>query len=318
MSKTLIEKTKKINFVNLVIYTVLILISYQFMYPLLRMVSMSMMSSDDIINPVVNWIPQSWSFGNFRLAWRVLNPSNTMVNSIWFSGLLSIGQTIIAATTGFALARFDFPFKRFWFVMILISFILPASVVLIPRTMVAMTLQDSFGIQMMGTIWPQTLMAFSGQGIFSAILILIFYNFTRMIPPALDEAAAIDGASAMQTFYHVILKLSVTTLLVVFLFAFVWNWNETQITTTFLRGGLDLVPTRLSAFESLFDSMANLGPGAAQAVAGGAEMGLEQQRLNEAFRMSGTLIAIVPLFVLYLLVQRQFIKGIENTGLTGI
>jgi multiple sugar transport system permease protein len=98
--------------------------------------------------------------------------------------------------------------------------------------MVAFTMQDSLGIQMIGTIWPQTLMAFTGQGVFSAILILIFYNFTRMIPPALDEAAAIDGANAFQTFYHIILKLSVTTILVVFLFAFVWNWNETQITTT--------------------------------------------------------------------------------------
>jgi multiple sugar transport system permease protein len=111
--------------------------------------------------------------------------------------------------------------------------------------------------------------------------------------------------------------LSVTTLLVVFLFAFVWNWNETQITTTFLRGGLDLVPTRLSAFESLFSQYANTGAMSAGAAVG-AEAGLEQQRINEAFRMSGTLIAITPLFVLYLIVQRQFIKGIENTGITGI
>jgi multiple sugar transport system permease protein len=76
----------------------------------------------------------------------------------------------------------------------------------------------------------------------------------------------------------------------------------------------------LGAFEALFSDYAGMGVpiGVTVPAGGGAEAGLEQQRLNEAFRMSGTLIAITPLFVLYLVVQRQFIKGIENTGLTGL
>ena len=315
----ILTRAKKLNYINIVIYIVLFLISYQFLYPLLRMVSFSLMSQEDVINPVVNWLPQQISFSNFATAWRVLNPRVTMFNSVWFSGALAIAQTLIAATTGYALARFEFPFKKFWFGMILVSFILPTPVILIPRTMMVASFQEaSFGFQVVGTIWPQLIMAIGGQGIFSAILILIFYNFTKMIPPALDEAASIDGASAIQTFYHIILKLSITTLLVVFLFAFVWNWNETFITNTFLRGHIQLIPQRLDAFEALFNQFAGetvqMGTGAAA----GMEMGTEQERLTEAFRMSGTLIAIMPLFVLYMLVQKQFIRGIENTGLTGI
>jgi len=314
MNHPITNRLRKINYANLAVYVVLILISYQFLYPLLRMVSFALMSSEDVISPTVNWIPSSLSFGNFNTAWRVLDPRTTMVNSIWFSALLASGQTLVAATTGYALARFEFPFKRFWFMMIIVSFILPAPVILIPRTLMAFGIQDTTGIQMFGTIWPQTAMAIGGQGIFSAILILIFYNFTKMIPVALDEAASIDGASAMQTFYHVILKLSVTTLLVVFLFAFVWNWNETFVTSTFLGRGMDLMPGQLGRFTSLFDQFATGGGG----MGAGGGMGMEALRLTEAYRMSGTLIAITPLLILYLVVQRQFIKGIENTGLTGL
>ena len=311
------ETVRRLNFANLVVCFVLILISYQFIYPLLRMISLSMMGQEDVINPIVNWIPQSLSFGNFRLAWWVLEPIVTIFNSIWFSGLLALAQTLVAATTGYALARFAFPFKKFWFFMIIVLFILPAPIVLIPQTMMVFSVQQTLGISLIGTAWPQLLMAIGGQGVFSAILILIFYNFTKMIPPALDEAAAIDGANAVQTFWHVILKLSISTLLVVFLFSFVWNWNETYITQTFLRGQLQLVTIRLAAFEEQFRHLQVMGGGVIGGAAGEA-MGEEGQRMTEALRMTGTLIAIFPLFVLYVAAQKQFIKGIENTGLTGL
>ena len=311
-------RLQNFNYKNLAIYLVLILISYQFLYPLLRMVSMTLMTEDDIINPVVNWIPQTLSFGNLRTALRVMNPRVTLFHSTWFSGIQALGSTLVAAMTGFAFARYEFPLKKFWFFMIIVAFVIPIPVMIVPRVMMAINFNALTGIRLISTPWPQILMAFGGQGVFSTILILIFYNFTRMIPPALDEAAAIDGANALQIFYHVILKLSFTTLLVIFLLSFVWNWNETFITSQFLRPGpesINLMPSRLQAFEGVFSDYAGMvdeiqGPG--------SELSPEMERLNEAFRMSGTLISIIPLFVLYLLVQKHFIKGIENTGLTGI
>ena len=313
-----IIRLKKVNYRNLAIYIILTLISYQFMYPLLRMISMTLMTEDDIINPIVNWIPQSMSLGNLRTALRVMNPRVTLFHSIWFSGIQALGSTLVAAMAGFAFARYEFPLKKFWFFMIIVAFILPTSVMMVPRTMMAVNFQVATEIQMIATPWPQILLAFGGQGVFSTILILIFYNFTRMIPPALDEAASIDGASSLQIFYHVILKLSLATLLVIFLLSFVWNWNETFITNQFLRpraDGISLMPSRLDAFEGLFGEIA----AELDALLGATdEMTSEMQRLNEALRMSGTLISIIPLFILYLFVQKHFIKGIENTGLTGL
>jgi multiple sugar transport system permease protein len=297
---------RKINILNLVIYAALILISYQFMYPLLRMIMTSLMSPEDIINPTVNWLPKSWSFGNIRTALRVLELKTTLVNSILFSGGLALCQTFVSAMTGYAFARYQFKFKNFWFIMVILTFILPTPIMLIPRTMMAVTVREMFGLQMIGTPYPQLLMALTGQGVYSAILILIFYNFCKLIPRALDEAASIDGASPWQIFYHIILKLSLSTILVVFLFSFVWNWNETYITNTFIRSQIQLLPSRLALFDSIFEQYAGSGG-----------LNQEQQRINEAYKMSATLISILPLFIMYLVIQRKLIRGIESAGLTG-
>ena len=310
----ILVKVRRFGYGNMFVYFFLILISYQFVYPLLRMVSFTLMSPEDVVNPAVNWIPQDWNFENLRIGWRVMEPIRTIFHSTWFSGLLAIGSTIVAATTGYAFARFEFPLKKLWFALIIIAFILPRPVVIIPQTMMAINITGATGFRLIGTPWPQIAMAFMGQGVFSTILILIFYNFIKMIPGALDEAASIDGASSLQIFYHIVLKLSLTTILVVFIFSFVWNWNETYVTGVFLRGNLPLVPERLENFATYFERLEDV----TMDIGAGDYVDPIALRLNEALRMSGTLISMFPLFILYMCVQKQFIKGIENTGLTGI
>ncbi len=285
------------------IYFVLICISYIYLYPILKMISMTFMSSKDIINPSVEWLPQKASFENLKVASTVLNLKKTLFNSLWFSGVMAAAQTIVSATTGFALSRYNFRFKLFWFFMILLAFIIPIPVLIIPRIMMFESIQTMLNIKFIGTPIPQLLMAFFGQGVYSTILILIFYNFFNMIPYVLDEAAMIDGATSIQIFFFVAMKLSLSTVLVVFLFSFVWNWNETYVTSTFVRSSIELLPTKLSMFDSFFSSFADQGGG--------------EVKINEAYKMAATLISITPLLILYGFVQRKFIEGIENTGITG-
>jgi len=210
---------------------------------------------------------------------------------------------LVSALTGYAFSRYEFRFKRFWFLMMLLAFILPTPVLMIPRLMMFTTAQEALGISLIGTPIPQVLMSLLGQGAFSTVLILIFTNFFNMIPRVLDEAAMIDGASAPQVFFHVTVRLSVSTILVVFLLSFVWNWNETYVTGTLVRSSIELLPAKLNAFDSQFDSVVS-------AQGGGF-------RLNEAYKMAATLIAILPLVLLYVFVQKKFIQGIENAGITG-
>lgn len=307
-------KTQKIRgprtakrYVNLVvkaiIYFVLICIGFVYLEPIFEIIAKTFMSADDIIDPSVTWIPQSLSLDNLKIATTVLNIGPTLRNSILFSGGLALAQTFVSALTAFALSRYSFRGKGLWFVMMVLSFIIPVPVLMVPRLMMFVTAQTTVGIQLIGTAIPQVLMAVMGQGVYSAVLILIFYTSFNMIPKVLDEAAQIDGASAFKVFWFVVVRISASTILVVFLFSFVWNWNETYITGTLLRNNIALLPAKLNMFNSEFDGVVS---------AEGTAF-----RLNEAYKMAATLLSIAPLLIMYAFVQRKFIEGIENTGITG-
>lgn len=291
---------------RILVYVILISISYVFLYPLLKMISMSFMGKEDIINPEVLWIPTTFTLSNLKVASFVMNLEKSFFDTLWFVTLLSVAQTVVTALTGYALARFNFKFKKVWFVFILMSFVIPIPIVIIPRIMMFVGLQEATTIQMIGTIYPQLMMTVTGQGINSAIAILIFYNFFKMIPYSLDEAAMMDGANTFQVFYHVILKMSFTAITIVFLFSFVWTWNETYVSGTFVRSGIELMSMKLGAFDSVFETMGTSIPGQSG-----------EARINEAYKMAATFISMLPLLVLYFIAQKQFIEGIENTGITG-
>ena len=293
-------KFKKLKLVNIIakfaIYFVLICIGYVYLKPIFEMISKSIMTTEDLIDPSITWIAKHFTFDNFAGAIKALDIPKSLIGSIWFSALLAVAQTIVSATTGFALSRYTFKGRNIWYIMLILAFILPVPLLTVPRLMIFGQLKAWTGIQLIGTIWPQFLMSLLGQGTYSTMLVLIFYNFFNMIPKSLDEAAMIDGAGSLKVFYHVAIRLSTSTILVVFLFSFVFNWNETYTTSTMLRSAVELMPTQLAAFGATPES---------------------QTAINEAKRMAATLISILPLLILYGLVQKQFIEGIENTGITG-
>ena len=302
MNKFSFAKLKKLKAVHVIskiaIYFLLICIVFVYLEPIFEMISKSIMSAKDLIDPSITWIAKHFTLSNFKEAANTLDVSHSLINSIWVSALFALGQTIVSATTGFALSRYSFKGKGLWFGMIVLAFILPVPLLTVPRIIMLDSLNTAIGVKLIGTIIPQLLMSILGQGTYSTILILIFYNFFNMIPKSLDEAAMIDGAGALKVFYHVAIRLSLSTILVVFMFAFVFNWNETYSTSTLMRNSIELVPNQLTLFDN------NLTTSDAGSV-------------NEASKMAATLISIAPLLLLYALVQRQFIEGIENAGITG-
>lgn len=331
---------------KLIIYVLLIGISYVFLYPLLRMFSMSFMTFQDLINPEVEWIPSQMSFNNFVVADFVLeifprswtasglniferiiytfNDAGNLLKSFRNVGILAVIQTVVAALTGFAFARFNFKFKNFWFFMVIVTFIIPLPMVTMPRMQILSFIQDSlwipiydaifagnvlgsfFSRTLFNTLVPQVFFAILGQGINSAILVLIFYNFFKMIPRALDEAARIDGATSFQVFYNVYVKLVMPIVTVVFLFAFIWNWNDSYSAAVYYSSNNPLIIARLTLFDSDFASLAS---------GGGGQM--SEALLNEGYKTAATFLTILPLLLIYLFAQKKFIEGIERTGLTG-
>lgn len=291
---------------QVLIYALLITISYVFLFPFINMISLAFMTQADIIDVQVDFIPTSIYFGNFKAAVQVMDGFRALFNSFWFSTVLAVSQVVVSALTGYAFARYNFFGKKLLFALILISFIIPIPIIFIPRLMMFLDIQSTLGMKMIGTVIPQMLMSLFGQGVNSAILILIFFNFFKMIPNVLYEAARIDGASALNQFWHITIRMSLSTIIVVFLFSFVWNWNETYITSQLVSDNMILMPSQLGVFDSLFTSRPPSLPGA-----------VSSPRVNEAYRMAATLMSMTPLFIIYFFAQKQFVEGIEKTGITG-
>lgn len=286
-------------FFRVFLYGVLLGMGFVYIYPVLYMFSTSIMSTKDLVDATVTWIPHSLSVEGFVKASRTLNYFEGLKTSLLLSFFPAVLQSVSLAFAGYGLARYDIPGKKLWFSMIILVFLIPSAVTLIPRYMLFN------GYKMVGTIWPTFITALGGQGLKSSVFLLIYYQFFSTYPKALDEAAMIDGAGNLRVFFGVAIPMAIPAIMVTFLFSFIWFWNETTQLSLLSGAAARTLPIRLSAFV---DSFNKLYP-SNDTSAGGA--------LNEAIRLSGTLLAIAPLMVMYLFLQKYFVQSIERTGITG-
>jgi len=279
-----------------IIYVLLISFGYIYLYPMLFMVVTSLMSVDDLIDPGIRWIPSALQGVNYLRALEVLQIPGSIWETTSYVLKVSLSATVSSAIIGYGFARFDFPLKKLMFVLMLATFILPSQVTMVANMLIYKNLN------LMSTQWSMVLPAIFGQGLNAAIFILIFYQFFRTIPTVLMESAEVDGATHLQIFRKIAIPLAIPSLVVVFLFSFVWYWNETFITGLFV-GGTVTLPLKLQAFRSAYETLFPPGtPGA---------------ELNEAIMMAGNVLTILPLLVLYFFAQRSFVESIDRTGITG-
>jgi multiple sugar transport system permease protein len=284
---------------NILLYLLLIAIGFVYLYPLLFMFVTSMKSPEDLLNPMVQWIPTEFYAGNYAKAYRVLDYPKTLASSILISVAPSFFQTIVCSLVGYGLARYRFWGKNLIFVLILATFIIPAQNTAIPQ----MLTYRSLGL--LGNIYALLLPAIMGQGYKSAIFILIFYQTFLSLPKVLEEAARLDGATDLHIFLQIAFPAAIPSYIISLIFSTVWYWNETYLTVIFLEGGIQSLPMQLSKFVQAYENL--YPPGTVNIF----------DRLNEAVKLSGTFLNILPLLVMYFVLQKWFVESIERTGVTG-
>lgn len=282
-----------------ILYALLITIGFVYLQPLLFMFINSIKSPDDLLNPMVQWVPTDLYTGNYIRAYRVLDYPNTLLASIVMSTIPSLLQTAVASIVGYGLARYSFWGKSLVFLLILSTFLLPPQNTIIPQML------NYRDLGLLGNPLALILPALFGQGFRSAIFILIFYQNFISLPKSLEESARLDGASDLRIFLTIAVPSALPAFIVSFIFSVVWYWNETFMTVIFLGGGVTTLPMQLSRFAQAYE---NLYPAGVVNIF---------DRLNEAVKLSGTFLNILPPLVLYFVLQRWFVESIEMTGLTG-
>lgn len=286
-------------------YFLLITIGFIFIYPLIYMISTSLMSLDDLLDISVNWIPSKLYIDNYINAAKAMDFGNTLLSSIIVAIIPTLIQVCSCAVIGYGFAKFEFKGKRVIMTILLFSFILPKQVTMMP-TYVLFT-----NLKLIGSLNAFNLPALLGQGLNAQIFILIFYQFFKQLPQSLLEAAQIDGAGNLKSFIRIAIPSAAPAILVVFLFSFVWYWNESYLTSLYIAG---LGTGRTSKWTSLvvelkrFDSIYEQYNQAGQEQLG---------NINESIRMAGTFLSILPPLIMYGFLQKYFIESVDRTGITG-
>ncbi|MFL5756182.1 MAG: carbohydrate ABC transporter permease [Chloroflexota bacterium] len=231
---------------------------------------------------------------NFERMWNAL-PGVTFgtffVNSLKLALLNTIGQLVSCSMAAFAFAVIPFRGRGPLFGLLLATLIIPFQVVLVPNFILYRYLPHPFSASgnWIGTHEPLWVGAFLG-GAFGTFLLRQFF---LTIPSELADAARVDGANPWRIFRHIYLPLSGPALATLAIFTFMWSWNDLIDPLIYLRDlGQYTTTVGLSFFQGQF-------------VGKWPEM------------MSGALVSLVPMIVLFVIAQKHFVRGIAISGLKG-
>lgn len=300
LKRFLFGSRSRMGKVNLLVYYIILGgIGFLFIYPVLYMIITSFMSPEDLVDPTVSWVPTGIYFGNYIKAFKTLDFFNSFKNSLFMSIIPALLQTTVASIIGYGFARFQFPLKKLFIVLIAATFIIPSEVLLIPRYIMFSN------YHMINTPWTNLLPALSGQGLKSTIFILIFYQFFSSYPKSLDEAAQLDGAGKFRIFTTIAIPMAMPAIIVSILFSFVWYWNETSQSALFFGSVIKTLPMQLGDFANSYKTIYNTNDANVFSA------------INEAISLTGTFLSILPLIILYLILQKQFVESVERSGITG-
>jgi len=281
-----------------VILYLLSVVAYLYLQPMLYIVSTMFKNVNDLIDPTIKWIPRSVQWDNFDKAWNGLKYPIALTNTFVISVCCSAIQVFICAITGYGLAKFPFPGRGLVTFFVILTFLVPPQIIVIPLYMIYSKLGwlDSPLVFIVPAIF--------GQGMRSALFIFIFRQFFIAQPASLEEAAKMDGASVFRMFFRIMLPLAKSACLVVFLFSFIWYWNMYYEAVMFLP---KQYPTLAISLERLPDNLAGMPVSVA------ALKGIDP--VTEGAKMAAAFMIIGPPLLLYMFAQRWFVRGIERSGL---
>lgn len=271
-------------------------LSFVILYPLLYMLSMTFRPSEQLYDPTVIWMPKSFTWENLKNAFELMKYPKSVLLSVYTNVVSSFLQVAICALTGYGFARFRFKGKQFFFVLVLITVVVPPNIVAIPTYLTYKTL----GI--LDTTLTFYLPAALGAGLKSGLFVFIFRQFFRGLPLELEDAAAVDGCGFFKCFLRIIVPNAGSVFVMAILLSTMWYWNDYFTSSMYF-----------SSQETVTVALVNLKHQAAL-ITGGANADPYQ---IITLMQAGSLLAILPLLVVYIILQKQFVQGVERSGIVG-
>lgn len=282
-------------------------ISFLIIYPIFVKLMTSFKSPSDMYDPTVYFLPKHFTLDNFKTVWIAVDYPMSLLKTVGYVLLISGLQIASCALTAYGFARFNFPGRGILFSLVIITLVIPPQMLLLPlylRFRFFNPLQlfafggTLDGISLIDTVIPFVLMSVTATAFKNGLYIFMLRQHFKNVPQVLEEAAYIDGCGVYRTFFKIILPGAVPMLATVFLFSFVWTWNDYYYTQILAPG----LPTLNNTLMNLnFGNLSSLS-----------------ENLQESMLSAPKfLLLILPLVILYLFTQRLFTESIQKSGIVG-
>lgn len=287
---------------RLLTYVFLIGIAYIFLFPFLYMLVTSVKSYQDLYDFTVTWVPHGIEWQNYAIALKLLDIRQYFTNSVVLTTLCTLGHLLSGSLIAYGFARYRFPGRQVLFAILVLVIIVPPQTVIVPSYMVFSNLG------WLRSYLPMIVPSFFGLGLKGGLFIYIFRQFFLNLPKDIENAAKIDGCSYLGTYFRIVIPMSKSSFLVVGILSAVWHWND-YYEPSIYAPGLEsmLLPQKTYMMIDFvanppLDMLANFVNG-------------EGNPVNTATLMAGMMICLLPLILVFSLLQKQFMEGIERTGL---
>ena len=278
------RKNVKEIFLNAITYVILVFSAFLALVPLAWILSTSIKPVQEIYTNPPRWIPQNPTIGNYA---NVVLDSNIPV-AYWNSFLIGSGTALLAlllgGSAGYAFARFRFRGSKFFSLFILISQMLPVTVLMVPMFYMGNDL---------GLIDTRIGLTFAHLVIAMPLVTWMSKGYFQSIPVDIEEAARVDGCGTLRTLGFIVLPLLRPALAATGIYAFVSSWNEFALANVLTRTMASrTVPVTLSEFSTFF-------------------------RVNWGDTMAAAMVITVPVVIIFMTMQKYFVSGLSSGAVKG-
>ncbi len=260
---------------KLLLYVFLIISGFITIAPFIWMISASFMADGQASVYPPRFFPKQITYDQYNILFTRLNVATNFINSLSLSIIITFISLFFNSMAGYAFAKYRFAGKDKLFKLLLSSMIIPAQVTMLPLFLM---------LKNLGLI--NTYMAIVIPGLANIFGIFLIRQYAMSIPDSLIEAARIDGATDFQIYYKVMLPLSKPILVTLAIFTFMGVWND------FLW---PLIALTDNSMYTLPVALANL---------------MGEHTKDPELMMAGSVITIIPVIIVFLALQRYYIKGI--------
>ncbi len=274
------QRRKRIK--RLTLHLLLLTGSVVMLVPFAWMLSTSLKEPGDVFIYPPQWIPQPVQWENYEETVTVMPFGRFYVNSAIQAASVTVLQLLTASLAAFAFARLRFRGRDLLFLLYLATMMIPFPVTMIPNFVIMRYLN-----------WIDTFRALILPPSFSAFSTFLLRQYFMSIPMEMDDAARVDGASSFRIWWQIILPLSGPALATLAIFTFLGQWNSflwPLIVTNSEK--MRTLPVGLATFQSQYSVQWHL-------------------------LMAGSVIAVLPILVIYIAGQKWFVRGITLTGMGG-